>query len=225
MLEALAEAPGGGEAMYSSSGGGGGGGGFVPPQCNGFDGRRARQNLNFERPTIDYNSIVIRSIESRIFQTDEQDYLSLQPNDEYMSDMCTAGSRSMLMTPSNSYCNYHMHTAYNRDKYPIYCAKWTMEGRRVISGAQSGEFTLWNGLHFNFETIVQAHENGNRAMEWSHDEQNMVASQAPGRRLLPPQPFQSQHADATPCRVVRRSRGTTMARSSAGTTRCRWLGS
>eukprot|EP01051_Picozoa_sp_SAG22_P002475 SAG22_NODE_111_length_19607_cov_12.696637_2_plen_284_part_00 len=164
--------------MYGKGKGGGkggkGDGGFVPGQASGFDGRRARQNLNFERPTIDYNSTVIRSVQSRVFQTDDQDYLALQPDDEYMRDMCTAGSRSMLRTPSNSFCNYHMHTAYNRDKYPIYCAKWTLEGRRVISGAQSGEFTLWNGLHFNFETIVQAHENGNRAMEWSHDEQNMI---------------------------------------------------
>jgi hypothetical protein len=27
-----------------------------------------------------------------------------------------------------------------------------------ISGASSGEFTLWNGLTFNFETILQAHD-------------------------------------------------------------------
>ena len=26
------------------------------------------------------------------------------------------------------------------------------------SGASSGEFTLWNGLTFNFETILQAHD-------------------------------------------------------------------
>jgi polyadenylation factor subunit 2 len=46
--------------------------------------------------------------------------------------------------------------------------------RRVITGAQSGEFTLWNGLHFNFETIVTGHEASNRAMTWSKDEQTMI---------------------------------------------------
>lgn len=33
--------------------------------------------------------------------------------------------------------------------------KWTPEGRRLVTGASSGEFTLWNGLTFNFETILQ----------------------------------------------------------------------
>lgn len=33
--------------------------------------------------------------------------------------------------------------------------QWTPEGRRLVTGASSGEFTLWNGLTFNFETILQ----------------------------------------------------------------------
>ena len=35
-------------------------------------------------------------------------------------------------------------------------AVWTPEGRRCLTGTQSGEFTLWNGSQFNFETILQA---------------------------------------------------------------------
>lgn len=35
------------------------------------------------------------------------------------------------------------------------CLQWTPEGRRLVTGASSGEFTLWNGLTFNFETILQ----------------------------------------------------------------------
>lgn len=38
---------------------------------------------------------------------------------------------------------------------PIFTLAWTPEGRRLITGASSGEFTLWNGLTFNFETILQ----------------------------------------------------------------------
>lgn len=34
-------------------------------------------------------------------------------------------------------------------------AQWTPEGRRLITGNSSGEFTLWNGSAFNFETIMQ----------------------------------------------------------------------
>jgi WD40 repeat protein len=48
---------------------------------------------------------------------------------------------------------------------PIFTLAWTPEGRRLITGASSGEFTLWNGLTFNFETILQAHDSPVRAMK------------------------------------------------------------
>ena len=46
--------------------------------------------------------------------------------------------------------------------------KWTPEGRRVLTGSTSGEFTLWNGLTFNFETILQAHDTAIRAISFTH---------------------------------------------------------
>jgi len=33
--------------------------------------------------------------------------------------------------------------------------QWTPTGQRLITGSQSGEFTLWNGQSFNFEMILQ----------------------------------------------------------------------
>ncbi|KAF7965133.1 hypothetical protein HWV62_45525 [Athelia sp. TMB] len=47
-------------------------------------------------------------------------------------------------------------------------ANWTPEGRRVLTGSTSGEFTLWNGLTFNFETILQAHDTAIRAISFTH---------------------------------------------------------
>ena len=38
----------------------------------------------------------------------------------------------------------------------INVAVWTPEGRRCLTGTQAGEFTLWNGSQFSFETILQA---------------------------------------------------------------------
>lgn len=46
--------------------------------------------------------------------------------------------------------------------------QWTPEGRRVLTGSTSGEFTLWNGQTFNFETILQAHDTAVRTMQFSH---------------------------------------------------------
>lgn len=37
----------------------------------------------------------------------------------------------------------------------FHASQWTPDARRVLTGSTSGEFTLWNGLTFNFETILQ----------------------------------------------------------------------
>lgn len=46
--------------------------------------------------------------------------------------------------------------------------QWTPESRRILTGSTSGEFTLWNGLTFNFETILQAHDSAICAMRFTH---------------------------------------------------------
>jgi polyadenylation factor subunit 2 len=49
-----------------------------------------------------------------------------------------------------------------------------------VTGASSGEFTLWNGLTFNFETILQAHNCSVRSMIWSRNEQWMITGDDKG---------------------------------------------
>ena len=69
---------------------------------------------------------------------------------------------------STSYCTKYAHTSTNKVRTPVNCLRWTPEGRRVVTGSASGEFTLWNGLTFNFETILQAHDSAVRCLEWSY---------------------------------------------------------
>lgn len=79
---------------------------------------------------------------------------------------------------STSYCTRYAHTSTNKIRCPVNIVKvrtrrsslfrassadpqpptrpqWTPDARRVLTGSTSGEFTLWNGLTFNFETILQ----------------------------------------------------------------------
>lgn len=57
--------------------------------------------------------------------------------------------------PINAVTTRFVKTATNKMRCPIFTLAWTPEGRRLVTGASSGEFTLWNGLTFNFETILQ----------------------------------------------------------------------
>ena len=61
-----------------------------------------------------------------------------------------------------------LHSSFNKVRHPVNVVKWTPEGRRLLTGSTSGEFTLWNGLTFNFETILQAHDSAVRTMQFSH---------------------------------------------------------
>src|ERR1700759_5100114 len=74
----------------------------------------------------------------------------------------------------------HLHSSLNKAKYPINVVQWTPEGRRLLTASSSGEFTLWNGMGFNFETIMQAHETTVRAAVWSHNDEWFVSTDAEG---------------------------------------------
>ncbi|RCK64088.1 Polyadenylation factor subunit 2 [Candida viswanathii] len=64
-----------------------------------------------------------------------------------------------------------VHLSSNKVKHTINTVKWTPEGRRLVVASHSGELTLWNGMTFNFETIMQAHESAILSMKYSnHDE-------------------------------------------------------
>ncbi|KAF8109396.1 hypothetical protein N665_0096s0009 [Sinapis alba] len=57
--------------------------------------------------------------------------------------------------PSTSFAVKFVHSSLNKNRCSINFVVWTPSRRRLITGSQSGEFTLWNGQSFNFEMILQ----------------------------------------------------------------------
>jgi polyadenylation factor subunit 2 len=74
----------------------------------------------------------------------------------------------------------HLHSSFNKHRHPVNVVKWTPDGRRLLTGATSGEFTLWNGTGFNFETIMQAHESAVRAIVYSHSDDWLISADQEG---------------------------------------------
>uniref|UniRef100_A0A8C5D064 WD repeat domain 33 n=1 Tax=Gadus morhua TaxID=8049 RepID=A0A8C5D064_GADMO len=137
-----------------------------------FDGKRMRKAVN--RKTIDYNPSVIRYLENRQWQRDQQDLRAIQPDAGCYNDLVPP--IGMLNNPMNAVTTKFVRTSTNKVKCPVFVIRWTPEGRRLVTGASSGEFTLWNGLTFNFETILQAHDSPVRAMTWSHNDMWMLTA-------------------------------------------------
>jgi polyadenylation factor subunit 2 len=49
-----------------------------------------------------------------------------------------------------------------------------------LTGSSSGEFTLWNGMMFNFETILQAHDDAVRCLKWSENGDWLLSGDSTG---------------------------------------------
>ena len=146
------------------------------PQRMVFDGKRMRKPI--QRKTVDYQSPAILYTKLRMLQRDRRDLIAVQPSEAYQVDLLPP--IALDSNPSTSICTKFVHTSTNKVRCPINQVIWTPEGRRLITGSSSGEFTLWNGLTFNFETILQAHVSAVRKMLWSHDENWMVTGDDSG---------------------------------------------
>ncbi|KAK0548916.1 pre-mRNA cleavage and polyadenylation factor (CPF) complex subunit [Tilletia horrida] len=83
-----------------------------------------------------------------------------------------------FLKPSPHYC---AESAVNKIRCAVNVARWMPDGRRVLTGSSSGEFTLWNGFTFNFETILQAHDSPIRSMQWSHSGIWLISSDQNGQ--------------------------------------------
>ena len=111
----------------------------------------------------------------------QQSIGKIRPESSYLIDLLPSlayGSSNNLNRRNNKnnlgildVQNKFVHLSSNKVKHTINTVKWTPEGRRLIVASHSGELTLWNGMTFNFETIMQAHESAILSMKYSnHDE-------------------------------------------------------
>ncbi|VDL84112.1 unnamed protein product [Nippostrongylus brasiliensis] len=141
-------------------------------------GRRLRKNVANVRRHVDYVATVLNHAESRLWQYKRWQKPVQQPDELYQNTALPA--RCTPETPVDCILTKFVRAAMNKVKCPVYSLCWTPEGKRLITGASTGEFTLWNGTAFNFETILQAHDSAIRAMTWSHNEQWLVSADHEG---------------------------------------------
>ncbi|KAJ7885406.1 WD40-repeat-containing domain protein [Mycena leptocephala] len=118
------------------------------------------------RRTVDYNGGLGRWTLLRKLRPNRGYVPYLRPSPPYIIDLLPP--KAYPDNSSTSLCTKFVHTSTNKVRCPVNVVTWTPEGRRVLTGSTSGEFTLWNGLTFNFETILQAHDTAICALTFTH---------------------------------------------------------
>eukprot|EP00040_Diaphanoeca_grandis_P015724 m.80586 g.80586 ORF g.80586 m.80586 type:complete len:708 (+) comp25324_c0_seq1:186-2309(+) len=182
----------GGRGRGRGRGGGGGGGlggqsfewqsgrgqaGWSNANATTYDGKRVLTKA-VKRPTIEYYSTMNKLIEQRVAIRDYRDIPWVQADESYYQEMLPVSARPD--EPAECIATRCFRQAMNKNRFPVFVVKWTPEGRRLITGISSGEFTLWKGIMFNFETILQAHECSVRCMKWSNDHNWMITGDDAG---------------------------------------------
>ncbi|KAL8828778.1 MAG: hypothetical protein Q9191_002390 [Dirinaria sp. TL-2023a] len=141
-----------------------------------YDGSYKRQPG--KRPITDYGSSMVQWMRNRQPRYKGGGRLQVErPSPSYVINMLPPGARGRA---ADAVPCRHLHSSLNKIKHPVNIVRWTPEGRRLLTGSSSGEFTLWNGMGFNFETIMQAHDSAIRAATYSHGEDWLVSADQDG---------------------------------------------
>lgn len=82
--------------------------------------------------------------------------------------------------PASSFPVKFAAQAPSKTRSSVNVAIWTPDGRRCLTGTQAGEFCMWGGQSFQFETIIQAHETPVRAMAFTHAGNFLVSGDSNG---------------------------------------------
>ncbi|GAA6022813.1 hypothetical protein JCM11491_006417 [Sporobolomyces phaffii] len=140
----------------------------------GHDGKRQRVRA---RRTVDPFGGLERWKIFKSTRANMRDELFVRNQPGYLIDLLPPHAYSNFST---SFCNRYAHTSTNKIRCPVNIVTFTPDARRILTGSTSGEFTLWNGLTFNFETILQAHDSAVRALAWSNSGQWLLSTDNSG---------------------------------------------
>lgn len=125
------------------------------------------------RRTVDYAGPYISWFERRFTVRSPADAPALPP--------VAAGALQLLPPlayahqPASSFNIKFAGQAPSKTRSSVNVAVWTPDGRRCLSGTQAGEFTMWSGTNFQFETIIQAHETPVRTLTFTHNGNFLVS--------------------------------------------------
>lgn len=85
-----------------------------------------------------------------------------------------------LHMPASNFAVKFAAQAPSKTRSSVNASTWFPDGRRCLTATQAGEFCLWGGQTFQFETIIQAHETPVRTILFTHGGNFLVSGDDAG---------------------------------------------
>jgi polyadenylation factor subunit 2 len=147
--------------------------------ANNYDDQEGGFRRRRPRPITDYGSSMVQWMNNRQPAWKAKLPLELErPSQSYVIDTLPPAARRDA--PAEAVPVRHLHTSLGKSKKPVTVVRWMPEGRRLLAGVHNGEFMLWNGMSFNFETVTAMGSSSLRAAEWSNRKDWLVAANDEG---------------------------------------------
>ncbi|WWC60215.1 uncharacterized protein I303_102781 [Kwoniella dejecticola CBS 10117] len=126
------------------------------------------------RRTVDYQGSVIKWRMLTKMKGIKEYRPPIHPNPSDIVNLLPAAA--LRLNPSTSICDQWVHTSINKERSPTRVVQWTPDARRLLTGNDKGQFTLWNGYSFNYESITQVHDDSIRSFTYSQNGQALVST-------------------------------------------------
>lgn len=118
------------------------------------DAEQEAAERNLIRRCIDYHVPATLDVQDRLYRnkrTKQHNYL--QYHSTYIRLMGMPISNMSDPNPRDYLLTYCAHVTKAKNSSPIVCLSWTPGGRRLLTGNNEGEFTLWDGSTYDTTTI------------------------------------------------------------------------
>lgn len=96
-----------------------------------------------KRKAIDFNVPIMKQQAERVFIRDHRDRPTLEPTADSIR-LLPACIDDVSHNPALGICTKYISLAVNKLRAPITALSWAPDGRKCVTGAHTGEFTMWS---------------------------------------------------------------------------------
>lgn len=150
-----------------------------------YDGKRIQPI--YERHGIDFNALFLYNKHNKVYQgyrnqphLDMESQIINYPTNYNNYNNFDSTSNTLTNIGADIYPTKFRQFCINKIRSPVSSLCWNPDGKRIMSGLGSGEITIWNGVTFNFDTILKAHNVAIKSLQWSRRKDLFLSADAQG---------------------------------------------